>query len=71
MTQSSIRYRHDDEFRPEHSQKLLRRQEEGVVVSSLHAVAHDLADIVDGVGVDERPTGAGGDEGVEIFHAAA
>jgi len=42
-----------------------------VVVSSLHAVAHDLADIVDGVGVDERPTGAGGDEGVEIFHAAA
>src|SRR5271169_1979008 len=46
-----------------------RRQQEGVVITILGAVAGDLADVVDGVGVDQHPTGVGRDEGIQILHA--
>ncbi len=40
-------------------------------MGAFQAIADDLSDVVDGVGVDERPSGVGGDQGVEILHAAA
>lgn len=45
------------------------REHEGVVVTVLAAVAGDLADIVDRVGVDQGPTGFGGDQRIQVTHS--
>ena len=41
-----------------------------MVVAALDSVARDLARGVNGIGVNHRPSGVGGDQIVQVLHAA-
>src|SRR5579872_2735723 len=51
-------------------QFLFWSEHEGVVISAFDAVAGDLTNVIDGVGVDEDPSGVGRDKRVQILHAS-